>query len=208
MNAVLTRLSKWSPQKPGPRLALLGGALLLLAACSITRPVADSATRHVLDPAIPWRAAAAAKPALAVAKPSLPAYLDRQQLIVRGEAGEVRLLDQQLWAEPLDSGIARVLAANLARLSGSGSILPVGSFATLEYDRLLELRIERFDPAPSGDLVLECAWKLQPVTGADTALRTFSTEVPAAVTTPASSGRIAAMNEALARLAREIARSL
>lgn len=187
-----------------PTLGLL--SLLLLASCALTRPVRDTAARHLLDATVPARTTTASQPAVAVTKPALPTYLDRPQLVARGAAGELRVLDEQLWSEPLDAGIARVLAANLARLTGSGAILPASGFVALEYDRLVELRIERCEPGPDGHLVLEAAWKLQPVTGADTPFRAFRTVVPAGAATAAA--QVAATNEALARLARAIAAGL
>lgn len=187
---------------------LLIFAALFLASCSLTKPVSDPASRHLLDPSIPWRAANAAKPALAVARPSLPSYLDRQQLVARDDGGGISVLDNHLWSEPLDSGISRVLAANLSRLTGSSAILPVGNFITLDYSALVEVRVEQFDPAPSGVLVLECAWKVQPVSGADTPFKSYRTEVAIPATTSVMAGRISSMNEALARLAREITRGL
>lgn len=190
-----------------PRHAVLGLlTLLLLSACSLTRPVRDTAARHLLDAALPARATTAIHPALAVAKPALPAYLDRPQLVARSAAGELRVLDEQLWSEPLDAGIARVLAANLARLTGSGAILPASGFVALEYDRLVELRIERCEPDPDGSLVLEAAWKLQPVTGPEAPFRSFRTVVPVGTATAAA--QVAATNEALARLAHAIAARL
>jgi len=196
------------PQRRACQGVFVALTAFCFASCSLTKPVSDPATRHVLDPAIPYRAGAASQPALAVARPSLPSYLDRQQLVTRGAGGEVRVLDNHLWSEPLDSGIARVLAANLSRLTGSTAILPVGNFITLDYSALVEMRVERFDPDPSGNLVLECAWKKQPVSGADTPFKSFRAEVPVDPSKAPMTGRIAAMNEALARLAREMARGL
>lgn len=191
-----------SPWRPG--LGLL--AVLLLASCALTRPVRDTAALHLLEATVPARATTASRPALAVAKPALPTYLDRPQLVARGTAGELRVLDEQLWSEPLDAGIARVLATNLARLTGSGAILPASGFVALDYDRLLELRIERCEPGPDGSLVFAAAWKLQPVTGPDTSFRSFRTVVPPGAATAAA--QVAATNEALARLARAIAARL
>ena len=183
-----------------------GLGLLLLSACALTRPVRDTASQHLLDATVPVRATTATQPALAVAKPALPTYLDRPQLVARGAAGELRVLDEQLWSEPLDAGVARVLATNLARLTGSGAILPASGFVALEYDRLVELRIERCEPDPDGSLVLEAAWKLQPVTGPEAPFRSFRTVVPVGTATAAA--QVAATNEALARLAHAIAARL
>jgi len=181
---------------------------LLLVGCNILQPVKDPAARHLLDPIVPYRAATSPQPVLAVARPSLPAYLDRLQLATRDAAGQVQVLDAHLWSEPLDSAIARVTAINLRRLTGATNIQPVGDFITLEYTSLVEVRIAQFDPAPSGALILQCTWKVQPVKGGDANNRDFRTEVQPDPTKPPVAARIAAMNEALARLAREIARSL
>lgn len=179
-----------------------------LLSCGTFKPVRDPASRHLLDPDVPYRAGHSSSPSVAIARPALPAYLDRQQLVTRDGTGAIRVLDENLWSEPLDSGIARVTAANLSRLTGSTSILPVGDFITLDYKSILELRVAQFDPEASGAMVLECTWRVQPVKGGDTNFRSFRTEVPVTPTIPPMSGRISAMNEALERLARDIARSL
>lgn len=186
---------------------ILAGLAAFLASCGTLKPVKDPASRHLLDPAVPYRAGSKSSPALAMARPALPAYLDRQQLVSR-EGGTLKVQENLLWSEPLDAGIARVLSANLSRLTGSTSILPVGDFVTLEYTHLVEMRFAQFDPDGAGNLVLECTWKLQPVRGADVGFQSFRTEVPIEVTLPPVTGRITAMNEALARLAREMAGKL
>jgi uncharacterized lipoprotein YmbA len=185
--------------------------VLLLAACGVLKPVEDSTVSHVLDPAVPERAVTGYSPAIAIARPSLPGYLDRQQFVSRSTDGRVIMNSNHLWAEPLDAGISRVTAMNLGRLTNSLSIQPVETFVTMDYDRLLEIRISRFEPDAGGDLVLECTWKLQPVSGRVTNPRPFLTRIPAAGEAAASNPqdtRVTAMNEALARLAREITRAM
>lgn len=189
------------------RFLLLLCLPLALMSCKTLRPVKDTASRYVLDPVVPYRAGQSSRPALAVAKPALPTYLDRQQLVTRDGAA-LKIQDTNLWSEPLNTGIARVLAANLSRLTGSNSIMPVGDYVTLEYTSLVEMRIVKFDPDASGNMVLECTWKVQPVRGGDVPFRSFHTEVPVETTIPAATGRVNAMNEALASLAREISRRL
>jgi uncharacterized lipoprotein YmbA len=165
----------------------------------------------VLDAAVPERAVTGTIPAVAIARPSLPGYLDRQQLVSRGADGRMLMNSYQLWAEPLDAGISRVTAINLGRLANSLNIQPVEAFVTMDYDRLLEIRVSRYEPDATGNLVLECTWKLQPVSGRVTSPRNFRTSI--AVPGPRDplgpqTELVAAMNEALARLAREIASAL
>lgn len=185
--------------------------VLLAASCGVITPVKDASVNHVLDAVVPERPVTGSSPAVAIARPSLPGYLDRQQLVSRGGDGRVLMNSYQLWAEPLDTGISRVTAINLGRLVNSLNIQPVETFVTLDYDRLLEIRISRFDSDAAGNLVLECTWKLQPVSGRVTSPQHFRTSI--AVPGPRDplgpqTELVAAMNEALARLAREIAGSL
>jgi uncharacterized lipoprotein YmbA len=185
--------------------------VLLLAACGVLRPVKDATVSHLLDPVVPERAVTGSSPAIAIARPSLPGYLDRQQLVSRSTDGRVIMNSNHLWAEPLDAGISRVMAMNLGRLTNSLNIQPVETFVTMDYDHLLEIRISRFEADASGELILECTWKLQPVSGRVTNPRPFQTRIPAGgdlTATGTQDARITAMNEALARLARQIARAI
>jgi len=185
-------------------------ALFLLGSCGMLPPVKDTSVHHLLDPAIAERQITGGSPAIAISRPSLPSYLDRQQLVSRGTRGQLEMNSYHLWAEPLDAAISRVTALNLGRLKNSLNIQPVEGFVTLDYQTLLEIRVSRFEPDSPDNLVLECTWKLQPVTGRVANTRSFRTTVT--ISPPDSpkdlSGRITAMNEALARLAREIARAL
>lgn len=191
--------------------ALLSALLLpfLAVSCNVLQPVEDKSVNYLLDSAVPERAITGASPAVAIATPALPGYLDRQQLVSRSGDGELLMNPNHLWGEPLDSGIARVTALNLGRLGNSLNIQPVKSFVTLDYQSLLELRIARFEPDATGHIILDCTWKLQPVNGPVATTRAFTTRVPLAADPLGSqTGRVKAMNEALARLARQIAKSM
>ena len=181
----------------------------LLVACGL-EPVKDTSVNHLLDPVIPGRQITGASPAIAISRPALPSYLDRQQLVSRSDGGKLEMNSYHLWAEPLDAAISRVTAANLGRLMNSLNIQPVESFVTLDYQSLLEIRVSRFEPDSSGNLVLECTWKLQPVSGRVADTRSFLTQVSISSTDTSKdlSETTVAMNEALARLARKIASAL
>jgi uncharacterized lipoprotein YmbA len=191
--------------------SLLFPASLLLVSCGVLEPVKDTSDSHLLDPTVPERSITGSRPAVAIARPSLPGYLDRQQLVSRTGDGRVLMNRSHQWAEPLDAGISRVVAANLSRLENSLNIQPVESFITMDYDSLLEIRVTHFEPDASGSLVLECTWKLQPVNGPAVNPRPFRTVIhsvtPLAATGPQHT-RVEAMNEALARLAHAISKAL
>ncbi len=158
----------------------------------------------MLEPLVPDRDLTSSTPAIAINRPSLPGYLDRLQLVTR-TGGELVLSDKDLWAESLSTAIARVITGNLSRLTGSMNIQPVENFITLDYTALLELRIARFEPDASNQMVLQGTWKLQPVAGKATRTRYFQITVPVPVTAAIMTGRVTAMNQALEQLARRIA---
>ena len=187
------------------RLITCSLLLLTLTACSVLQPVKDTATQHLLDPLVPDRTLTAARPAIAVGRPSLPGYLDSNQLVTRS-AGQLMVSKLDIWGEPLDAGIARVMASNLSRLTGSMNIQPVESFTTLDYTTLLELKIAQFEPDATNQLILQGTWKLQPVTGKETSTHFFRLLVPVPLSPPDLNARVTAMNQALEQLARQISR--
>lgn len=179
--------------------------LLTLTACSVLQPVKDTATQHLLEPLVPDRTLTAARPAIAVGRPSLPGYLDSNQLVTRS-AGQLMVSKHDLWGEPLDTGISRVIASNLSRLTGSMNIQPVESFTSLDYTTLLELKIAQFEPDAANQMVLQGTWKLQPVTGGEARTHYFRLLIPVPLDPSALTARVTAMNQALEQLARQIAR--
>lgn len=180
---------------------------LFLSACTVFEAIDDKPARHLLEATVPARTPTASAPAVAIANPALPPYLERSELVTRTGDGRLEIHEKDLWSEPLDSAIARVVADNLRRLTRSTNVQPASSFITRDYTHLVEIRFERFDPEPDGSLLLECTWKLQPLAGGDASPKSFRTTVPLPPTADRSA-RIVAMNEALARLSRVIAGKL
>ena len=188
------------------KICYLLASLLLLTGCGMLQPVRDLSVHHLLDPLVPDRALTAVVPAIAINRPALPGYLDRLQLVTRA-GGELVLSDHDLWAESLSAAIARVTASNLSRLTGSMNIQPVDSFITLDYTTLLEIKVARFEPDSGNQMILQGTWKLQPVNGKESHNHYFHIAVPVASVPDLVTGRVTAMNQALERLARQIAQA-
>lgn len=181
--------------KHGPLLLILLGT-----GCCQLMPVKDRAVYHLLEPLAPDRPVKAVSPSLAVNRAALPSYLDGEPIITR-QGGVLVASDLDLWAEPLDDGISRVVAANLSRLTGSMNIQPVQRFSGLDYTHVLELRIAQFENDESGKMVLRGAWKLQPVSGQHAAEHSFRIVVPLLPDASGAKLRVQAMSQALMRLA-------
>lgn len=63
-------------------------------------------------------------PALGVGPIEIPEYLKRNGLVYNREGNRLHISDTERWAEPLDSGIARVITVNLAKLLDTQDIRP------------------------------------------------------------------------------------
>jgi uncharacterized lipoprotein YmbA len=55
-------------------------------------------------------------PALGIGPVTVPEYLQRREMVLNRSANKLELADFDRWAEPLDAGILRVTALNLAAL--------------------------------------------------------------------------------------------
>lgn len=181
--------------------------VLMLSCCGVLTPVKDSAIYHLLEPLAPNRMPTHQSPAMAVNRPSIPSYLDRQQLVNRA-GGKLMISKLDLWGEPLDSAIANVTASNLSRITGSTNIQPVDNFVTPDYTLLLELRILRFEPNDSDQMLLEGTWKLQPTRGGEATSHYFKILMDISSSPSTSAARIIAMNKCLYHLARQVINEL
>ncbi len=177
--------------------------LLFLPNCGLLVPVKDTAVDRLLTPLVPDRTLTEQSPAIAIKRPSLPSYLDRQQLITRSN-GSLMIRQLDIWAEPLDVGISRVTASNLSRLTGALNIQPVENFTTLDYTKLLEIRIAQFEPNTSNQMIFQGTWKLESVSGQTDRTHFFRIVVPIPETSNPMTAHVAAMDEALEQLARQI----
>jgi uncharacterized protein len=209
--------------QPGPATAaplapLLALALLAAAGCGST----PSARFYVLEalPAAAQAPATGAEAARAAATAGSQAALvvdvgpvilaqglDRPQMLTRRGPHEVALRDYERWAEPLDGNIARVLAENLAVLTGSESIGQVPDAETQQDGCRVTLHVLRCEAGADGQSLLVVRWRLF-APGAHEPSLTRRSVFAAPLPTPDAAGMAAALSGSLADLAREIAAAL
>ena len=102
-------------------IARTGAAALALALAGCSSPDNKYFTLSSEAPGAP--AAPAAAQTVSVDEVSIPAYLDRPQIVVRQDANRADIREYERWVEPLDSMLRRVLAADLAARLGAGRVL-------------------------------------------------------------------------------------
>ncbi len=62
---------------------------------------------------------------------SIPPYMERSQIVTLGSGNKVQIAEYNRWAELPASGISRIVAENISRLSGNSEIL---LYPSITYD--------------------------------------------------------------------------
>jgi uncharacterized lipoprotein YmbA len=127
---------------------------LLLSACSVVPPPQGDATRFFLltapkNSVLPEKAAQGGV-RLGLRSIEMADYLRTRAIVVRRAENELSLDDYNRWAEPLDSGIARLLRANLRATPGVSRVF--SQPFPLESDRDFDVAVTvlRCEGSPSG----------------------------------------------------------
>jgi uncharacterized lipoprotein YmbA len=139
---------------------------------------------------------------VAVGPVSVPAEVDRPEIVVSTGPNQVRLEEFNRWAAPLQNGIARVVAENLVAMLGTPRVsLSSQSSAEADYRAIIE--VQGFDSAPSEAATLDAVWTVRRTR--DGKSETGRTTVRETVQGSGYDALVAAHSRALARLSRDIA---
>lgn len=179
--------------------------MAILAACAATPP--EPLRLYQLGATTQAASPARMADSLGIGPLKWPDYLNRRQLLVRQDAFRIDALDNDRWAEPLDTGFERVLRENLARLLNPPR-LQAHPWALTDAPALnVPIEVLQFDTSAQGETVLRARWRiaLRDRKG-EAGERSSDIRVQAKDRSPAAS--VAAQSEALARLAAEIAAAL
>jgi len=189
-------------------LALIAGASL--TGCSFLKPARDTTRHFVLTPlpaAGPAKAGAGAL-GVGVGPVKLPAYLFDTSLAVRKGTNEIEYRLSALWAERLDTGIQRVLAANLASLLPTDQVR-LSAWRSEDVAAEVYVTIEQFDVDTSGRGVLVAWWRIL-APGGEKTLKAgecrLTRQGPAPDANP--SGAIATLSELVADLSRQLTQAV
>jgi uncharacterized protein len=185
---------------------LLAVGPLLLTACA---GVADRTRYYVLSPtaAAPggFAPAAVSSAAVGVGPVQIPRYLDRLQIVTRGANDGVEIAVDDRWAEPLENGIAQVLADNLGPQLGSEriAVFPWRGDIARALDYQVAVMVLRFEGSPGREVTLDARWRLLGRNGQELVLKRSTIREP--LTGAGYQPLVHGLNRTLARLAQEIA---
>jgi uncharacterized lipoprotein YmbA len=138
----------------------------------------------------------------------LPGYLQSTRIAVRRGTNEIYYSDYRQWAEHLDKGIQRVLASDLSTLLPSARVIS-SAWQPGDVKAEVHVSIQRFDLDESGEVTLECEWRILSPNGGrvlhvDHSL--ISKNGPPLATNP--TGGVSTLSHALAELSIQIAAAL
>jgi uncharacterized lipoprotein YmbA len=189
-------------------------ARLLLAACAV--PVvlclfagckSPNSSFYTLSPDASLRTTGAPMQTAVVVGPvTVPELVDRPQMVTRVSDNEVALNEFARWGEPLRSGIARTIAADLEQLLGSADVSVAGQAALVREASRVRVDIVRFDAVPGDAATVDAQWVVRvpgkplPISG-----RTIAREP---VPTASNDALVAAYSRALATVSRDIAAAI
>ena len=92
---------------------------------------------------------------VAVGTVTVPATVDRPQIVVNTGPNQVGLDEFNRWASPLQSNIQRTVAENLVALLGSARVT---QFLSPDSDFRVAIEVQRFESTPGESAVLDAAW--------------------------------------------------
>lgn len=94
---------------------------------------------------------------------TIPAVVDRPQLVVRQSAVRLAVLEQERWAEPLREAVPRLLAETMSSQLRNASVSGPRTAAP-PPDVRVRVEFTRFEAMPGQEVIIEARWWLR---GAD-----------------------------------------
>ena len=91
---------------------------------------------------------------------SVPAAVDRPQIVVSTSANQVWLDEFNRWASPLQNNIARVVAENLVAMLGTPRVTMFPQTLSADADYRVAIEVQRFDSAPGEAATLDAVWTI------------------------------------------------
>ena len=122
---------------------------------------ASSPARFYTLSATATPSAAASKLSVAVGPVSVPAAVDRPQIVVSTSANQVTVDDFNRWAAPLQDNFARVVAENLVALLGSPRVTLFPQTLNADVDYRVQIEIRNFESAPGKSASLDAVWTVR-----------------------------------------------
>jgi len=183
-------------------LAIPCALLILGAGCSST----PDSRFYTLSPASGAPAETPADLSVVVGPVSIPAMVDRPQIVVSMGPNRVWLDEFNRWASPLQSNIARVVADNLVVMLGTPRVALYSQGTVVDADYRVAIAVQGFDSTPGEAAALDGVWTVS--RAKDGKSQTGRTTVREPAAEKGYDAIAAAHSRALTRMSRDIAEAV
>jgi uncharacterized protein len=151
-------------------------------------------------------AAASSTLSIVVGPVSVPAVVDRPQIVVTTGPNQVRPEEFNRWASPLQNNISRVVAENLVAVLGTPRVILFSQTLGGDVDYRAAIEVQRFESAPGEAATLDAVWTVSRTK--DGKSQTGRTTVREAASDKGYDALAAAHSRGLARLSQDIANAV
>ena len=151
-------------------------------------------------------AAASSDLSVIVGPVSVPAVVDRPQIVVRVSSNQVRPDEFNRWASPLQDNISRVVTENLVVMLGTPRVTQSPQTLSADADYRAVIEVQRFESAPGEAATLDAVWTVSRTK--DGKSQTGRTTVREPSPESGYDALAAAHSRAVARLSRDIAEAV
>lgn len=185
----------------------LATIIISCAVAAIIAGCASSPSRfYTLSPSAAPASVPAADYAVSVGPVSVPAAVDRLQIVVRTGPNQVFIEEFDRWASPLKVDMARVVAGNLIVMLGTPqvTVFPTSSAADASYRVVLD--VLRFESEPDRAATLDALWTISAAKGGQ--VRRSRTTLIEPTQGAGYAALVAAHSRALGRLSLEISAAI
>jgi len=138
---------------------LVTAAAVLPGGCVLKR--SKPAQTYVLDPlAVPGSASPRETPlgVVGVLNVAVPGWIDRPQVTGRAASGQIVTDEFARWGEPIERGIQRVVAENLAALLPDRRVVAAPFAPSQAVDQRVDIRITEAARQVDGSVLVEARW--------------------------------------------------
>jgi uncharacterized protein len=129
--------------------------------CALAAGCASPPSRFYTLSGTATPAATSSNLSVAVGPVSIPAEIDRPEIVVSTSSNQVQLDEFNRWASPLQNNIARVIAENLVAMLGAPRVTLFPQTLSSDAYYRVALEVQVFRSAPAEAAVLDAVWTVR-----------------------------------------------
>jgi hypothetical protein len=163
---------------------------------------------HALDIPAAVQSSGSARLLVEILPVAIPERLNREEMVLTGESGQLDVRDSDHWAAPLSDEIRQILTDSLWRRLRAADVYlaPVAPDASGLPQYRLSLRVERFEAAPGRAATVEGSWTVRLLPRGQATTCRANIVIPLSERTPEAAA--VALSTGTGQLTRQIADSI